>query len=93
MKKLMALSLLAVILVVICALVFGQGKNSYHGIYITFENNTPTEHIEDVIKIPVKKVNEKVQNIEHLHIDSNSEHKSRDDINKQKYVDKEDKGG
>ena len=49
--------------------------------------------IEDVIKIPVKKVNEKVLSIEHLHIDSNSEHKSRDNINKQKYVDKEDKGG
>lgn len=48
---------------------------------------------EDVIKIPVKKVNEKAQNIEHLHIDSNSEHKSRDNINKQKYVDKEDKRG
>lgn len=48
---------------------------------------------EDVIKIPVKKVNEKAQNIKHLHIDSNSEHKGRDNINKQKYVDKEDKRG
>ena len=50
MKKLMALSLLVVVLVVVCVLVFGQGKNSYHGIYITFEVDTPAEHIEDIIE-------------------------------------------
>lgn len=50
MKKLMALSLLTVVLVVVCILIFGQGKNSYHGIYITFEDDTPAEHIEDIIE-------------------------------------------
>lgn len=50
MKKLIALSLLAVVLVVVCVLVFGQGKNSYHGIRIIFEDDTPAEYIEDIIK-------------------------------------------
>ena len=50
MKKWIALGSIVIVLVVIGLFALGQNKNSYHGIYITFEDNTPVEHIEDIIE-------------------------------------------
>jgi len=50
MKKWIAWGSIVIVLVVIGLFAFGQNKNSYHGIHITFEDDTPAEHIEDIIK-------------------------------------------
>jgi len=49
-KRILPLGSIVIVLVVVIGLfVFGQNKNSYHGIHITFEDDTPAEYIEDLI--------------------------------------------
>ena len=50
MKKQIVLGSIVIVLVVIGLFAFGQNRNSYHGIHITFEDDTPAEYIEDIIK-------------------------------------------
>ena len=50
MKKRIALSSVVIVLAAIGLFAFGQSKNAYHGIHITFEDDTPAEYIEDLIE-------------------------------------------
>lgn len=50
MKKWIAIGSVVIVLAAIGLFAFGQNKNSYHGIHIDFEDDTPAEYIEDLIE-------------------------------------------